>query len=229
MRKAHNFVDLTGRVFGRLTVAARAPNRYGGKAFWSCVCTCGGSAVTSGSQLVSGHTASCGCLNRETITKHGRHNSSEYVVWQQMKERCHNPKKAAYARYGARGVTVCERWRGSFASFLQDMGHRPGADFSLERRDNDGPYSPDNCRWATRRDQCRNRRANVWLELDGVRMCVTDWCAQYGIDSATVAYRLKSGWDPATALAAPPHYKFRTLGPYRPPTSKGTNDHPLAA
>lgn len=211
-RVAHNLTDLTGQVFSRLTVVARAPNRYAGQAFWQCRCECGASIETNTQRLKSGHTKSCGCWARDAHTKHGLHDSPEYLVWQQMKERCHNPRKASYARYGAIGITVCRRWRNSFEAFYADMGPRPPA-HTLERVDNSLGYSPKNCRWATWDDQYRNRRQTVWLEYDGRRQCRKDWATEFGIDEATLAQRLQRGWDMHSALRAPRYYDYRRKGP----------------
>lgn len=206
MRVAHNFVDLTGQVFGRLTVSRRAES-YRGQARWHCRCSCGGSTITNTQKLKSGHTKSCGCIPRERASKHGKHKHPTYTTYHAMLQRCHNPKSSRYSRYGARGITVCDRWRESFENFLEDMGDRTKG-YTLDRIDNDGNYTPDNCRWADLPTQYRNRSQTVWLELNGETKCVTDWCAEYGIDTTTFTMRLKRGWDMLTALTAPPYYQF---------------------
>jgi len=162
-------------------------------------------------KLLSGHTKSCGCYARDKNTVHGMHKTTEYVIWTQMKERCHRPGTAKYDRYGARGIYVCAAWRASFAAFFRDMGPRPSKLHTVERNDNDGPYAPSNCRWALWKDQYRNRRQNVWIEHEGKRRCQKDWCAEYGVDAATFAQRIARGWDVQTALTARPYFQFARL------------------
>lgn len=134
--------------------------------------------------------------------KHGMHNTPEYRVWQQMKHRCLNPRSQRYDRYGARGITVCERWL-SFEGFYADMGPRPSAEHSLERIDNDGHYCPENCRWATRAEQNRNRSDNVILEHDGRRMTLTEWAKELRMNPRTLACRIEAGRPAEEALTTP--------------------------
>lgn len=203
MRRAHNWRDLTGLTFHRLTVVELAGKSPKKSSLWRCRCECGNETVTATAKLTSGATKSCGCWSRDRITSHGLHDVPEYYVWQQMKERCNNPKRKSYQRYGARGITVCERWQESFANFYADMGPRPEGT-SLDRIDNNGPYSPENCRWADNFTQCRNRRATVWIEFRGETKCRKDWATQFGVDVATLAQRLARGWTMERAVTTPP-------------------------
>jgi len=126
----------------------------------------------------------------------------ENQVWQNMRARCLNPNNPRYADYGGRGISVCERWD-SFRSFLADMGQRPGPEYSIERIDNDGPYSPENCRWATRGEQRRNTRQTRALTFNGKTQCLTDWAAEVGLSLDGLRHRIKQGWPLEEVLTRP--------------------------
>jgi hypothetical protein len=124
------------------------------------------------------------------------------MVWQNMRARCTNPNNPRYADYGGRGIHVCERWN-DYANFLADMGRRPGRGYSIERIDNDGPYSPENCRWATNLEQRRNTRQTRTLTFNGKTQCLTDWAAETGISIDGLRARLKAGLSVEEALTRP--------------------------
>lgn len=201
-------VDLSARTFGRLYVHHFAYSKRQ-KSYWCCTCTCGAVCVKQGTLLSAGTTRSCGCLERENRqarvtanTTHQQARTGLYHRWTGMIGRCTNPRNHAYADYGGRGITVCPQWRESFATFARDMGEPPPGT-SLERRDNHGPYSPENCYWATRDQQATNKRNNRWLTYNGITQTLGQWSRMTGIGHSTILHRLKHGWTVEQALRTP--------------------------
>lgn len=153
------FRDLAGQSFSRLTALERGEDqvRRTGKRLvvWRCRCDCGAEVSVRSDHLTRGKIQSCGCWRRDQPTKHGGAYGLEYNSWQNLIQRTTNPKNPGYDYYGGRGITVCERWK-DFANFIADMGPRPDPRMSIERRDNDRGYEPDNCKWASPSEQMRN-------------------------------------------------------------------------
>lgn len=208
------FIDLTGKRFGRLTVLRRTGTTTYGQPQWLCRCDCGAEVTPFGNSLRAGLTQSCGCLHRETVTEHGETGSPEFTTWQRIVQRCEDPHIRDYHRYGGRGITVCDRWRHSFPAFLEDMGHRPADKDSIDRIDNDGPYSPENCRWATALEQGANKANNHRLEWNGECLTIAEWCRRLGMKKNTLLNRLNRGLSAEEALSRPvAHKKARAAKP----------------
>jgi len=163
MRTTNNRKDLSGMVFNNLTVISYS-HTENKRAYWKCVCACGKEKTAQGKLLASGNVKSCGCLNYiGSNTSHGYSGTSEYGSWNSMKSRCLNPNYPKYKSYGARGITICDRWVNSFENFLADMGEKPSPNHTIERSNVDGNYNKENCYWATSKQQGMNKRNTAIL------------------------------------------------------------------
>jgi len=195
-------LDLTGKVFSRLTVIRSVGRNSQQRVLWECRCTCGKLTVVFSSHLVNKNTTSCGCFHKERVgevvskrnTTHGLSRSVEYVVWAGMIQRCNNPLHASYHNYGGVGISVCEEWLNSFEQFYADMGPRPSKGHSIERLCTSGPYCKENCCWATRKEQNNNRKSNRVIEFNGETKTLAQWAEHLGISYGCLYRRLSSGW-----------------------------------
>ena len=183
-----------------LTVLTRANNAKQGKAQWLCQCDCGNRKILSSEHLISkSHPAkSCGCMTRALISKgnskHGMAHHPAFGVWHSMKQRCEDSNHPAFHNYGARGIAVCPQWRNDFAQFWRDMGPTYQTGLELDRMDNNKGYSPENCRWVSRKVNNRNRRSNHVIDTPYGRMTVASFSELTGIGVTTILYRVSHKW-----------------------------------
>jgi hypothetical protein len=186
-----------GDKFGHLT----ADDKFVGlKTRATCTCVCGQKKSATVDCLVKGISTSCGCKSRMLLVirtfKHGMVGTSEYKRWDAMIQRCCNPNNKGYKDYGGRGITVCRRWRRDFREFLGDMGKCPGPGYELERKNNDKGYSKRNCRWATRSEQARNKRNNLYITWNGETLIISEWARRTGLTQPNLSYRYAMGLRP---------------------------------
>ena len=190
--KKQPVADITGTKWSKLTAISFSHRGFRGNQHWKFKCDCGAQKVLALAEVKRGKTKSCGCLNREKARerclKSGKHYLSkapEYRIWSAVKKRCSNPKDSHFKYYGERGITVCDRWINSFENFYADMGKRPSQKHSIDRIDNNKGYSPDNCRWATAKEQSLNRR-QCKLILNGERISAREMAKKTGIGLYTI-------------------------------------------
>lgn len=213
--KGHNAVvlgeDLVGNTYGRLTVLRSAGRSNAGSRLWLCRCSCGIETVVHSGALTQGHTKSCGCLRHESRnTRHGMAREQGegkhpvWLAWASMNQRCYDVHATNYKDYGGRGIKVCRRWV-VFENFRDDMLPTWFSGGTLERDDNEGDYSPQNCRWATKKEQARNRRSTRWVEVFGERMSLAEAVERFGVVKyGIVLQRIdRNGWSIEDALTIP--------------------------
>ena len=203
--------DLTGRRFGRLIVIGMSEKRTASRGgICICRCDCGTIKEVPSLSLKKGAVISCGCYNKEVLhnrAKHGHNRRNEksitYRSWDKMMQRCYNQSAHEYRFYGAKGISVCDKWH-DFANFLSDMGERPSARYSIDRIDPSGNYSADNCRWATAKTQANNTTRNIYYTYNGERKSIAELADIAGIKYDTMFYRLqKYGWTLEHAMTIP--------------------------
>ena len=196
--------DLTGQRFGRLTVIEEDGRKNGGIA-WRCRCDCGNYTTVRANHLKRGLIKSCGCYNQDIITRHGMSHTRLHSVWSCMIDRCTNPNAQEADRYYNRGIRVCDEWLvfenfrdwALANGFVDDV--KRGV-CTLDRIDNDGNYEPSNCRWATAKQQARNRSNNVVIEMNGERHCLAEWAELLGEPAAKLRSRYRRGWSDRQVL-----------------------------
>lgn len=216
-RKTYRKVT-TGDIFQRLTVVSlEAERSSSGGRRWRCKCECGGEAICTSGNLLSGNSKSCGCLNKEKMvaratTHRGTIDTPDiYAIWSEIKARCYRPSCKAFRLYGVKGVYLAERWH-DFETFRDDMGPRPSRNHSVEREDGNGPYSPDNCRWATAKEQGRNTSRNHMVEFEGHRMPLSEACELAGVPYSRTKLRLRQGEPLERVFDASSHRRKRKDG-----------------
>jgi hypothetical protein len=187
------FRNITAQKFGRWNVLQWDHVEYATQ-FWLCRCDCGVEKIVNGSSLKTGRSVSCGCYAVEKTTTHGMEGTPTYTCWAQMKSRCLNPRNNFHARYGGRGIAVCDRWM-KFENFFADMGIKP-AGLSIERKNNDLGYTPENCEWASHKRQIRNRSNTV--RIDGVAL--SDLAEAAGVPVKKAFNRFRAGFDMQSVL-----------------------------
>ena len=198
MRK---FIDLSGQRFGKLLVIERGPSLEGNNsARWCCICDCGKTTIVMGFNLKNGNTQSCGCIHKEIcrLNHHRTHDLSRshlYNIMHGMKTRCYNPNCKHYSKYGGRGIYICDEWKEDFLTFY-NWAHQNGykKELSLDRIDNNGPYSPENCRWATSKEQQNNTRANKLVTFNNKTMTIPQWGDTLGIELEVLRKRIERNW-----------------------------------
>lgn len=177
-----------------------------------CRCDCGVEKVIAFGSIVYRGQKSCGCQKSkqsiERFTTHGLSRSRIYSIWQNMRNRCHNPRVKSFADYGARGITVCDRWH-KFANFIEDMGHPPSEFHTIERKNCELGYFPKNCEWILRCFQNRNRRDNRRIEFNGQTKTLAEWCDITGLKRSTLQARVARGLTPEQALTLPLRRRLR--------------------
>lgn len=191
--------NIEGEKFNKLTVLRLAGVGKHGQRMWECECECGNIVKVNQYSILKGMTQSCGCKRLDSAKnrncKHGLTKGHKfpdgYKVWSSMRDRCFNPNNPSYHNYGGRGITVCDRWNNSFTDFISDMGERQNKTFTIDRINVNGNYEPNNCKWATRHEQGRNRRNNIWITYNGETLVLSDWAKKINISPQHLRAKLK--------------------------------------
>lgn len=214
--RSYNRIDLTGRVFGDLTVI-RHSHTARGRAFWVCNCDCGWMGViVEGNVMRKGQKKACGIEGHRWYPEgYLKTETLAYRSWTSMNDRCYRAKNTRFSDYGGRGIKVCDRWRFSFANFFADMGERPGKEFTIERKEVDGDYEPNNCIWLPKGKQILNTRRTIYVDYQGRKTTLNDLCAELGLDRHLVYARLKQHNWPLERAISESRHRYTKRGNYR--------------
>lgn len=197
-----NFVK-PGDRYGLWTIVGNSDELVPLKSRVLCKCCCGQERPVLARSLFYGKSKSCGCLQRASVSRHGKFGSRVYRIWQSMKSRCFNKTHMNYHRYGGRGISVCDEWRNSFDAFYRHMGDPPSESHSIDRfPDADGNYTPGNCRWATPCEQRENQPDVVFITCNGKTMTIGQWSRESGINQSTIRSRIRRGIPPEVAVTS---------------------------
>lgn len=201
--------NLIGQRFGRLLVLERADN-VKGRAYWLCQCDCGAKKAVMGKLLLNGSTQSCGCLMRERVAesahnraKHGDYKTRLYHIWKGMKDRCYLQTVSGYKNYGAKGIKVCDEWQQYIPFREWALSHGYTDKLTIDRINNDKDYCPENCRWATTKEQRHNSSQNHFLEYNNEKHTIDEWAEIINTNYHTLWNRIKCGWSVEDALTKP--------------------------
>lgn len=217
------FQNITGKVFGRLTILGYAGPKLMPSGFtthrWHARCECG-TVITTFRNGIGKTTMSCGCLHRESVSTHRLSHTPIHRVWSSMVCRCSDSNSKSFANYGGRGITVSDQWKGigGFERFLAHMGPKPTPEHTLDRIDNEGNYEPGNVRWASMKVQQNNKRSNRVCEYGGVLGTVSHWAEVYSVNKCTLADRLDRGWSVDEAIETPVQEHARKPAHFPPPS-----------
>lgn len=212
LRPSPHRIDITGQRFGRLVALSLVPRqqRRSKISHWLCRCNCGRTPIVALNNLRGDTAKSCGCAKgdwvRERAKAYGAYvdgqETPEHLAWMRILDRCYNRNNPSFKNYGGRGILVCDRWRHDYRAFLADMGRRPSVEYSIDRIDNDGPYAPENCRWATDITQANNSRKNRHVTIDGELLTIAEAARKFNVLYTSFWRRIKVGDSPEVAVAA---------------------------
>lgn len=203
------FIEI-GRKYGQLTVVQEGPRNKQNVRMWICSCECGAAVCVPSGCLASkrGPRSEVSCKDCGNVRSglkrriHGKSQSTEYIIWHNMRNRCLDKRHRAYPRYGGRGITICKRWD-DVRLFIKDMGLRPSMEHTLDRKDNNGSYCKKNCTWSLRKGQQRNREHQRLITVDGRSMLAIEWSEITGICHGTITSRIRLGWPARDAVMQP--------------------------